>query len=104
MGFIRVTYNPVDVLGRATGATFHLHLPSRTVHERVLEQIRRQEPEGRAMTGPRAALRPVDDPLFGRVYILPQDERDAKYGKPWMVYDHQPGGLPRLYIGNGRHH
>lgn len=50
------------------------------------------------------AGRNSDDPVRGRVMVMPRDERDAKYEKPLMYADFQPGRAPLLVIGGGAEH
>ena len=100
--FQKVNYTPRDEAGNATGPRFFLHLPQHTVYQKMHLSVMHQNENAASMLPREAAMRPVDDPIHGRVFIWQRDEREVKEGKPLGVYD-DTGPMPLFIAANGMH-
>lgn len=97
MGFTRVTYNPTTDDGEVTNNRFHLLLPTRTYHQKLREQMAKQDTK--AITAREVGWPRVDAPVLGTNMLMPMDERDARYGKPMLAFDSRPDRPPLLIVG-----
>lgn len=77
------------------------YLPARVLHERQQQRARMERAGVAYATGHEAHGRRVDQPLWGQTAVMPRDEREAKYDKPLLYVDHQPGKVIQIAVGAG---
>lgn len=65
---------------------------------------RMQHDDVHLTTGADFENRRVDDPVQGQAMVMPRDEREAKYERPLMFADFQPGKSPLLVMGMAASH
>lgn len=98
----RPNRRPKDQPVPGYGGTSIRLLPTRGTWRYLQERAERQQAVATVAAG--VVGRGADDPVVGRIVVHQQDERDARYGKPLMVADIQPGKRPILAVGGGGEH